>query len=231
MYASRGIFADFVEDAEGCEPKPLGANPGLSLEVPKVAALCAALAVVEGRTYSVGVGGWFDEDALVLEEYGTISAANDPSIDPTVYSLEGIDPLRLLLARGPQPSAEDVEEMGTYLALWGAPFDMPNGICKYADPGASGYPDDVCPLSAGHIYSVEVSMKCGLDVAQGPYGGDYWLIVDPPTGPPYPGMYVGDIDYGRLELLNEDAAIYRSEVGAELAMRRIDDWQASAAPC
>jgi hypothetical protein len=230
MYAGRGIFMDVVEDAEGCDPKPIGANPSWSLEIPKVAALCAALAVVDGRTYSVGAGGWFDEDALVLEEYGTISAANDPSIDPTVYALEGIDPLRLLVVYR-DPRTEDPEDPGTFRALWGEPFGMPAGVCQYANPEAPGYPADVCPLTPGHSYEVAISMKCGLDVAQGPYGGEYWLVVDPPAGPPYPGMWVDDVEYGQLEVVSEDVAIYRSERGAELELRRIISSGTPPAPC
>jgi hypothetical protein len=133
------IFSNVAEDPEGCDPKPLGANSGWSLGVQKVAALCAALVEVEGRTYSVGAGGWLAEDALLLTEYGAISATNTPFKDPTVYSLEGIDPLRLVLAYRDRP-AEGSEDLSTFVTLWGEPFEMPENICRYVDPGAPGAP-------------------------------------------------------------------------------------------
>ncbi|HEY8952539.1 MAG TPA: hypothetical protein VIP78_08280, partial [Candidatus Dormibacteraeota bacterium] len=108
-----GTFANVGEDPTECDLKPIRTSPaGLRLGVQKAAALCAALVEIEGRTYSLGGGGgWLDEDALVLEEYGTISRANTDVYDPAVFALEGVDPLRLLVARV-DPSFDYSEDPG-----------------------------------------------------------------------------------------------------------------------
>jgi hypothetical protein len=222
-----GIFADVGEDPTECDLKPIGTPPaGLRLGVQKVAALCEALVEIEGTTYSMGGGGgWLDEDALVLEEYGIISRANTDVYDPAVFALEGVDPLRLLVAR--VDSSVDYGEdsgMGRFWMLWGEPFAFPEDACRYADAAAADYPGEYCPLSTGRRYSAQMVMWCGLDVPVGPYGGEYWTVVDPPPPPAsgslYPGMAHG-IDYGEIELLDADRVIYRSELGAELELLRI----------
>jgi hypothetical protein len=223
-----GAFANVGEDLTECDLKPIGTPPaGLRLGVQKAAALCAALVEIKGRTYSLGGGGaWLDENALVLEEYGTISRANTDVYDPAVFALQGVDPLRLLVAHvDPSFDYGDDPGMGRFWMVWGEPFDFPEDACRYADVAAAGYPGEYCPLSIGHTYSAQMVLWCGLDVAVGPYGGDYWTVVDPPPLPPpgslYPGMAHG-IDYGELELRDADRAIYRSELGAELKLLRIN---------
>lgn len=223
-----GTFANVGEDPTECDLKPLGTPPaGLRLGVQKAAALCAALVEIEGRTYSLGGGGggWLDEDALVLEEYGTISRANTDVYDPAVFALKGVDPLRLLVARvDPSVDYEEDPGPGPFWMVWGEPFAFPKEACRYADATAAAYPGEYCPLTTERMYPAQMVMWCGLDVPVGPYGGDYWTVVDPPPPPPsgslYPGMAHG-IDYGELELLDADRAIYRSELGAEIELLRI----------
>ena len=186
---------------------------------------------VDGRPYSLGSGGWLDEDALELEEYGPITRANERVLYPTALALRGVDPLQFLVMRG--NGAND--DRGEYRVLLGEGAGTPEAVCQYADPLDIGYPATTCPLQTGRDYSVQMVVACGLDVPVGPYGGDYWWVIDaleePQSGNPYPGMYLGT-DAGQLQLISADWAIYRSERGAELQLQRItDDPELTPAPC
>ena len=67
----------------------------------------------------------------------------------------------------------------------------------------------------------------------GPFGGAYWMVVDPPTATAegtFPGMTL-DIDYGDLELVTANEATYRSEQGAVRALRRITGAASAVTPC
>lgn len=221
-----GNGGDRGEDDE-CDLKPLAAAPtGFSIGPQRVAALCQALVEVDGRTYSTGCGRFLDEDKLLLDEYGIISRANQPVEDPAVYALRGVDPLQVLVSRA--TCYVDDFATGAFWLLIAEPFSghLPTGICEYADPDDVQYPGDACPLRAGRTYFAALVIGCGLDVPQGPFGGDLWMIADPPAlnaDGRYPGLSGENTDFGQIELVDQDHAIYRSEVGGVLELRRMTD--------
>ena len=236
LISACSAFGNVAVDGEGCELEPLGAAPvGFVIGVQRVAAtLCSSQVVVDGRPYEPECPMWLDEEALVLEEYGRISAANVPIVDPTVYALPGVDPRSLLVSRG-DCAPDQSGARGEYWVLDGQGFPLTAAVCRYADPSIEGYPIDVCPIETG-TYHVNLIVECGLDVPIGPYGGDYWTVVDPPEATDegtYPGMYSGQgVDFGYLELVDADHATYRSEAGAILHLERITDVELPAAtPC
>lgn len=227
-----GIYANIGGD--DCDLRPVESSPtGLRIGIQQARASCASAAEVDGRTYYVGAGRWLDEETLVLEEYGRISRANDRIADPTVFALAGVDPLAILLMRG-DGRTDDRGDLGPYMVLSGARA-MPESVCPYADPADPSYPNQPCPLRTGRTYTVQIDFACGLEVPVGPYGGDYWQVIDPPSAPasgqPYPGMYLG-ANPGELELVDADHLTFRSERGGELQLKRItDDPDFSPAPC
>jgi hypothetical protein len=216
-----GIWAT-VNDNDDCGLKPVAEQPtGLRIGPPRVAASCASQVEVDGRVYGVGVGRWLDEDALVLAEYGPITRSNDVVREPIAYVLQGVDPLEFLVMKAQAVDRDDLGPTGPYLALWGAIDGQPEGICPYADPLDAQYLADECPVERGRTYGAEMVVDCGLDLPVGPYGGTYWLVVDPPAEPPagtaYPRMEQ-DLDYGTIEKLDGGGLRYRSERGAELRL-------------
>jgi len=224
-----GLYGNGGEDYD-CDLKPLAAAPtGFSIGPQRVAALCAALVEVDERTYSTSCRQLFDEDKLLLDEYGIISRANQPVEDPAVYALRGVDPLQVLVSRA---ACRD-----GFWMLKGDPFSghLPATICEYADPGDGGYPSDACPIPAGRTYAAWLVIGCGLDVPLGPFGGEVWMIVDPPAlnaDNRYPGLSGENTDFGEIELVDQDHAIYRSELGGVLELRRMTDTPAPTPfPC
>jgi len=213
-----------VSEEDDCDLKPLAPAPtGFSIGPQRVAALCAAEVEVDGRTYSISCGRFLDEDKLLLDEYGIISRANGPVDDPAVYALRGVDPLQVLVSRA--TCQVDDFTTGAFWVLVSA-FPLPTSICQYADPSDGGYPGDACPLQAGRTYTAALVIGCGLDVPQGPFGGDLWMIADPPAlnaEGRYPGLGGENTDFGQIELVDQDHAIYRSEVGGVLELRRMAD--------
>lgn len=227
-----GIYANIGDD--DCDLRPLESSPaGLRIGVQKALALCAAAVEVDGRIYYVGAGRWLEEKTLVLEEYGRITRANDRIADPTAFALDGVDPLAILLMRG-DGHTDDLGNLGTYMVLSGEGSAQPASICPYADPADPQYPNQPCPLRPGRTYTVQIDFACGLEVPVGPYGGEYWQVIDPPAAPgsgqPYPGMYLG-ANPGELELLDADHLTFRSERGGELQLQRIVGADISPAPC
>jgi hypothetical protein len=232
------LYRNVAADGEGgCELEPVGAAPiGFGFGVQRVAAtLCGSEVEVEGRIYEVECPMWLVEEALVLEAYGSITAANVPVGDPTVYSLPGVDPQSLLVGHG-SCSPDQAGASGEYWVLDGLGFPLTAGVCRYADPSALAYPTDVCPIETGRIYHVSLIVECGFEVPIGPLGGEYWRVVDPPAAygdGGYDGIYSGQgVDFGYLELVDADHASYRSEAGAVLQLVRITEVdQPAAAPC
>jgi len=230
LVSACGIYADISED--DCDLRPVGSSPaGFRIGIAKALALCAAIVEVDGRTYSVGAGGWLDEEALELTEYAPINRANTVVAEPIAYALAGVDPTQFLVMQG--DPVDDAGASGRYAVLWGDIAATPASVCQYADPTSPGYPAETCALQTGRTYTAGINTACGLDQPVGPYGGDYWVVIDPPDAPtegdPYPGMYLG-MDWGTVELVAPDRAVYRSERGAELELRRIGP-VASIAPC
>jgi hypothetical protein len=227
-----GIYADQGDDE--CDLRPLESTPASwRIGVQKaLATLCAATVEVDGRTYYAGGGRWLDEKSLVLEEYGRITRANYRVADPTVFALHGVDPLAVVLMRG-DGSADDLGD-GLYTVLTGEGYALPASICPYADPADPGYPNQQCPLQTGRTYSVQLDFRCGYEAPVGPYGGAYWLVIDPPvalaSGQPPSGLSYG-ADPGEIELQDADHMTFRSELGGELQLERIDDPDVSPAPC
>lgn len=223
-------------DAFDCSLRPVG-DDGAGLRIgpsQAVATSCGIQVEVEGRIYSVGVGRWLDEDAVVLTEYAPITRAVGPVSKPVTFSIEGVDPREMLVMEGAEGDVDDLEPMGPYMILWGSAGRMPVGMCAYADPLDVQYPGDTCPLQEGRTYGAEMIVECGLGVPMGLYGGQYWQVVDPAADPPagsqFPGMSVG-LDYGTVELLDDGALLYVSELGAELTLERTDDPDAAAKTC
>jgi hypothetical protein len=216
-----------VSEENDCDLKPLAPAPtGFSIGPQRVAALCAALVEVDGRTYTPSCGRFLDEDKLLLDEYGIVSRANGPVEDPAVYALRGVDPLEVLVSRG--TCQVDDFTTGAFWVLISEPFagHLPTAICEYADPSDAGYPGDACPLQAGRTYPAWLVIGCGLDVPQGPFGGEIWMITDPPARNAdgrYPGLSAENTDFGEIELVDQDHAIYRSEVGGVLELSRISE--------
>jgi hypothetical protein len=220
--------------AGDCDMKPVGED-GFRIG-PKVAMAtsCASSVEVDGRRYSLGVGKWLDEDSLTLTEYAPIIRAIGPVANPQTFSIEGIDPLQMLVMEGAPGETDDLGPTGPYMVLWGNAGTLPEGMCAYADPLDVQYPGDVCPLQRGRTYGAEMITACGFESPMGPYGGLYWRVVNPPADPlggsPYPGMYE-DLDYGTVELLDDGRLTYVSELGAELTLERVDDPEASNKVC
>jgi hypothetical protein len=235
MLSACGLW-QAVDDGADCSLKPVGEHPtSLRIGAQRAAATtCASEVEVDDRIYSLGVGRWLDEDALVLQEYGPITRSNEVVSEPIAYALEGVDPLEFLVMKVAVDVRDDLGPMGPYMALWGAVDGQPEGICSYADPADVQYPGDECPLQRGRTYGAELIVDCGLDVPVGPFGGQYWRVVDPPTEPPagspYPGMY-HDLDYGTIELLRDGTLRYRSERGAELSLALATDADAPDLVC
>jgi hypothetical protein len=228
-----GIWGTISEN-DDCGLRPLGQQPtGLRIGPQPAAASCASQVEVDGRVYGVGVGRWLDEDALVLTVYGQITRSNEVVREPIAYALQGVDPLEFLVMKA-NGDRDDSGPMRPYLALWGAVDGQPEGICPYADPLDPQYAGDECSLQRGRTYAAEMNVVCGLDVPIGPYGGEYWLVVDPPAEPPagtaYPGMYQ-DLDYGTIELLADGSLRYRSERGAQLRLEPAGDPKAGERVC
>ena len=229
-----GIWANPGDDGSyDCGLKPLESSPaGLQIGIQKVrATLCAAEVEVEGRTYRVGGASWLHEEALKLTEYAPITRANTTVVEPIAYALADVDPVQFLMMWvDPVPGPGPARRWGT---LWGDIPRVPASVCQYANPADAGYPADACPMATGRTYSAVMNTYCGLDQPVGPYGGDWWTVVDPPDPPaedqPYPGMGFAR-DFGTIELVGSDRALYRSELGAELELRRLEPL-AGMTPC
>jgi hypothetical protein len=213
-----------VSEEDDCALKPLDAAPSaFSIGPERVAALCGAEAEVDGRTYSISCGRFLDEDKLVLDEYGTISGANGYVTDPAVFALRGVDPLQVVVSRG--TCHVDDFTTGAFWVLV-SDYPLPTAICQYADPMDVGYPADTCPLQHGRTFTAALVRGCGLDVPQGPFGGEVWMIVDPPSlnaDNRYPGLSAENTDFGQIEVVDQDHLTYRSEVGAVLELVRITE--------
>ena len=177
-----GIWANPGDDGSyDCELRPVETTPaGLRIGIQKVrATLCAAEVEVEGRTYRVGDTSWLHEEAFELTEYGPITRANTIVGEPIAYALADVDPEQFLVMRD-DPAAL---RPGRFATLWRDIAHLPASVCQYANPAVSGYPADVCPMGTGRAYSAVMITYCGLDQPVGPYGGDYWTVVDPPDPP------------------------------------------------
>jgi hypothetical protein len=236
--AACGLLPQFGDLEEtDCSLEPVGGGgPGLHIGPARASAtLCASTVRVNGRDYSVGVGRWLDEDALVLAQYGPITHANSGVAEPIAYAIDGVDPEQILVMKAGSDERDDLGPTGPFMVLWGDLGTVPAAICGYADPLDPQYPGAECPLQEGRTYGVEMIVACGLDVPMGPYGGHYWLVVDPPPDPPagspYPGMYSGGLEYGTIQLLADGRLRYISELGGELTLVRTDDAQAADSTC
>ena len=234
LSASACGMLPFGFEADPCAMHSVAsADPVLRIGPGRVAATsCAGMVEVRGTSYSVSDADWLIEDSLVLEPYDPISRSNYLTSSAPTFTLAGVDPAALLIAEFPKsPPAGTPAGMQVLL---GAGAAMPTSVCGYADPLARGYPSEPCPLAVGRAYSVEMITKCGMDRPMGPYGGFYWRVVNPPPDPGpdsgYPGMY-RDLDYGTIELTDDDHAIYVSEMGAELELERITDASAPEEDC
>ena len=99
---------------------------GLAVALAASAAACgggsseASTAVVQGRTYYVGVGGEVDLEGHELVPFAPIDRSNDPSAfaEGPVLAVDGIDPAKFLVARTRPERARD-PQWGSYLILWG----------------------------------------------------------------------------------------------------------------
>lgn len=76
---------------------------------------CPALADVNGVRYAVGAGQNLIGVEPVLFPYGSITKTNVPQVlaEPTAYSISGIDPAVVLVAR----SAQDADSGGAFRLL------------------------------------------------------------------------------------------------------------------
>jgi hypothetical protein len=105
-------------------------------------ASCPALAEVNGISY--GVSGPVNLEGIEenLSFYAPIGRSNVGTAlsEMTAFSITGVDPLVLLIAR----SAPD-EPGGPYRELWSVADDpFPSALCAYVPPGGAGrYPE--CP--------------------------------------------------------------------------------------
>jgi len=219
-------------DDYDCGLRPLESGPaGLRIGIQKArATLCAAEVEVGGRTYTVGDTSWLHEEAFELTEYAPITRANTTVAEPIAYELADVDPEQFLVMLD-DPAAH---RPGRFATLWGDIRHLPASVCQYANPGAAGYPADACPLQTGRTYSVQIDFRCGYERPIGPYGGAYWRVIDPPaaqpSGQPPPGLAYG-ADPGEIELHDADHMTFRSEMGGELQLERIDDPDLNPDPC
>lgn len=106
----------------------------------------AALAVVNGVEYRVGLGRSMQIDAGDLTPYGRVESGNSlrRMADRTAFSLTGIDPLAVLFVRSAPGLADDNGPYGEYLILWG-PNDPYPEICAYVEPGNPASPTGCLP--------------------------------------------------------------------------------------
>jgi hypothetical protein len=127
----------FSQDPGGddCAVRPVSALRHLFGPASVRATTCALIVIVDGQEYSGGVeGGWLDEGAVRIEEFGLVTAANVPIAKPTAYRLDGINPKRMLVLKGGEGSRDE------YLVLWGPVRARPDDVCKYAHPTDSQGP-------------------------------------------------------------------------------------------
>ena len=180
----------------------------------------------------MGSGGWLHDEALELTEYAAITRANTIVAEPIAYALAGVDPEQFLVMRG-DPTYDGIGAVSGFATLWGKIAHLPASVCAYANPADAGYPADACPLHIGRTYSVQIDFRCGYERPVGPYGGAYWRVIDPPTPPsgqPPSGLAYG-ADPGEIELQDADHMTFRSEMGGELQLERIDDPDLDPDPC
>ena len=223
------------------EPDPCAMRPVSSIEGdnelspferPVVTATsCATTVEVGGVRYSAGVGEWLDETSLRLTPFAAITRANTVVTEPMAYALDGVDPHRILIMRGPGEPSDDFEVLWAEAAM---DQSMPTEMCQYADPMDEHYPAVECPLLIDHGYHASLIVQCGLDGLVGPLGGLYWHVVDPqpapPEGEPYPNMMLV-MDSGAIRLLDADTLIYRGNSGASLTLTREPDPTARPEQC
>ena len=192
------------------------------------AGLCVPKVEVNGRVYMVGVGRFLDETALKTARYGIITRSTEAVADLTAWSLEGVDPEAILLMSGVDSGADDAGGLGQFMVLWGPGRTVPARLCAYADQGDLQYPAQDCPLPIGQAYEIEVRVPCGADgVLPGRIGGASWMI----DGVGFRDLAAGSPTYGTVTLLASDRAVFHSEGGTDLQLRRAGESPINAEAC
>lgn len=110
----------------------------------------AAMAIVDGIEYRVGVARSLIVDMGDLTPYGLIESSNWRAQirDPTAFSLEGIDPLAALVVRAAPGLSDDFGPLGEHLLLWGPKDPFPS-ICAYFESGHPASPTQCGTAVAG----------------------------------------------------------------------------------
>ncbi len=105
-----------------------------------------AMAVVNGVDYSVGLARGMRIDAPELTPYGLVESGNvlQQFADRTAFSLNGLDPLAVLIVHAAPGLSDDGGPYGEYLLLHG-PEDAYPEICDFYEPGHPSSPTECRP--------------------------------------------------------------------------------------
>jgi hypothetical protein len=214
--AACGLLPGLDDPSDDCDPRPIGETGLLpQLGAATVSATsCVALIRVDGVDYFPNGGGWLDEDALVLREYGPITHASWEVGEPVAYALDGVDPTQVLVMKTARPiDPGEGEGLYTLLRRGG---EIPMTLCNYADKSDRYYPTDWCPIDVGKRYKATMRTICGLAKTMGPYGGSYWRVINPPNE--LPRHLSRKEAHGTVELLADGRLRFRANAGAVLLL-------------
>jgi hypothetical protein len=106
-----------------------------------------AMAVVNGVDYAVGVNRGMRIDSRDLTPYAQVESGNnlEQFADLTAFSLDGLDPLAVLVVHAAPGLSDDNGPYGDYLLLHG-PEDAYPEICTFYDPGHPSSPTECHPV-------------------------------------------------------------------------------------
>ena len=105
-----------------------------------------AMAVVNGVDYLVGLARGMRIEARELTPYAEVESGNslEQFADLTAFSLNGLDPLAVLVVRAAPGLSDDNGPYPEYLSLRG-PEDFYPEICDFYEPGHAGSPTECRP--------------------------------------------------------------------------------------
>ncbi len=106
----------------------------------------ASMAVVNGVDYLVGLPRGMRIEARELTPYAEVESGNslEKFADLTAFSLNGLDPLAVLVVRAAPGFSDDNGPYPEYLSLRG-PEDFYPEICDFYEPGHAGSPTECHP--------------------------------------------------------------------------------------
>jgi len=104
-----------------------------------------AMAVVNSVDYLVGLARGMRIDARDLTPYGRVETTNVPDwiVDPTAFTLNGLDPLAVLVVHAAPGLSDDLGPLGDYFVLY--PRGAYPDLCAYYEPGHPSSPTECLP--------------------------------------------------------------------------------------